>query len=145
MAAAEAVLRLRSKHCHDLIPYPWYYLHAKFQLSSLSSWEIMCKSQSVQILLKFGTDMSFGSSKLQEKFQLNSSIKTSVMTDFVFCLVMKKIKNGPNSKKTPRLLDPMPPVGIIGVPSTHQHRPFLCPPPSPLLWILSDCEWITLI
>mgnify|MGYP003331091576 CR=1 FL=1 len=72
------------------------------------------KFQNAQILLKFGADMSFGSSKLQEKFKLNSSIKTSVMTDFVFCLVMKKIKNGPYSKKTPRLLDPMPPVGIIG-------------------------------
>ena len=51
MAAAEAVLRLRSKFCYGLIPYPWYLLHPKIKLSNLSNREVRGQNKSVKILL----------------------------------------------------------------------------------------------
>ena len=43
-------------------------------------------------------------------------------------------------KNTPRLLDPITPVDIVGVPSTHKHRPFLWSHPCRLYGVLPEFE-----
>ena len=63
--------------------------------------------------------MSYGSSISPKKFQLNISIHAGVMIDFVFWSLVKKFKKRSRDFWIPYI----PSVGIVGVPSTHQHRP----------------------
>ena len=116
--------------------FVWYtttirVVYTKFEQNLTTS---KFKFRSDRILFKLIINYTYGSSISHKKFQPSDVIHSWVMPILVYRLVVKKSKNGRNSKLTSWLLGPIPPVGTLGVSTTQWHRPFFLISLNPILY-----------